>query len=107
MVAQYIVMRPILDLCEQATWHPRARVSRRWWEKAGIDLEGVRKQAAVSATRLETESEEESAEEPIGDAGEVEEESQGASGSSGAGRRMLEPRPLTGQESWREQRSTL
>ena len=83
-VAQYIATRPILDLCEQATRRPGARVYRRWWDQAGIDLEGARKQAAVSVTRLETESEEESTGEPTGDAGGGEEESQGASGSSGA-----------------------
>ena len=43
MVAQYIEMRPILDLCERATRRPEARVSRRWWEQAGIDLEGAKK----------------------------------------------------------------
>ena len=31
MVAQYIVTRPILDLCERATRRPGVRVSRRWW----------------------------------------------------------------------------
>ena len=58
----------------------------KWWEQAGIDLEGDRKQVAVSATRAETEmeSEEESAREPTRAAGGGEEESQGASGSSGA-----------------------
>ena len=39
-VAQYIATRPILDLCKRATRRPGARVSRRWWEQAGIDLEG-------------------------------------------------------------------
>ena len=80
-VAQYIATRPILDLCKQATRRPGARVSRRWWEQAGIDLEGARKQAAVSVARSETESEEES-DGAAGGGGE--EDSQGASGSSGA-----------------------
>ena len=80
MVAKYIVTRPILGLCKQATQRPGARVSRRWWEQTGIDLEGARKQAAVSAAEAETESEEES----DGSArGGGKEESQGASGSSG------------------------
>ena len=83
-VAQYIATRTILDLCKQATWRPGVKVSWRWWEKAGIDLDVARKQAAVSATRLETDSEEESDREPTGVAGGGEEESQGASGSSGA-----------------------
>ena len=46
MVAQYIATRPILDLCERSTWRPGARVTRRWWEQAGIDLEGEKKKAA-------------------------------------------------------------
>ena len=54
-------------------------------EQVGIDLEGARKHAAVSATRSETEkkSEEELDREPTGAAGGGEEESQGASISSG------------------------
>ena len=85
-VAQYIAMRPVLDLCEQATRRPGVQVSWRWLEQAGIDLEGAQKKAALSATRseLERESEEESAREPVGAAGGGKEESQGASESSGA-----------------------
>ena len=45
-VAQYTATRPILDLCERATRRPGARVSQRWWEQVGIDLERVRKRAA-------------------------------------------------------------
>ena len=37
--AQYIATRPILDLCERATQRMGARVSRRWWDQEGIDLE--------------------------------------------------------------------
>ena len=48
-----------------------------------IDLEGARKRAEESTTISETESEEESDGEPNGVTG-GEEESQGASGSSGA-----------------------
>ena len=33
MVAQYIVTRPILDLCERSTQRVGARVSRRWWDQ--------------------------------------------------------------------------
>ena len=57
IVAQYITTRLILYLCEQATWRPGAQVYWRWWEQGGIDLEGARKKAAVSATRSETETE--------------------------------------------------
>ena len=39
-VAKYIATRTILDLCEQSTWRPGARVSRWWWEQDCIDLEG-------------------------------------------------------------------
>ena len=46
MVAQYIAKRPILELCKRATRRPGARVSRKWWEQAGIDLEGARKRAS-------------------------------------------------------------
>ena len=58
-------------------------MSRRWWEQAVIDLEGVRKRAEESTTRLETESEEDSNGDPNGVAGGEEEEYLGASGSSG------------------------
>ena len=58
-------------------------MSWRWWEQAGVDLEGAKKQAVESTSRSETESEEDSYGEPDGVAG-GEEESQGASGSSGA-----------------------
>ena len=44
--AQYIVTQTILYLCEQSTWRPGERVSRRWWEQASIDLEGAKKMAA-------------------------------------------------------------
>ena len=49
MVAQYIATRLILDLCEQSARMPGSRVSRRWWEQAGIDLEGAKKRAAEAA----------------------------------------------------------
>ena len=39
-VAQYIATQPILYLCERSTQMPGARVSWRWWEQAGIELEG-------------------------------------------------------------------
>ena len=63
-----------MDLCERSTWRTGARVSRRWWEQAGIELEGAKKRAAEAATDsdLETDS----------DLGR--EKSSGASGSIGA-----------------------
>ena len=81
-VTQYIATRPIMDLCERATWWPEAQVSRRWWEQAGIHLEGARKGAAESTTRLETESDEDLDGAPNRVAGGGEEESQGASVSN-------------------------
>ena len=58
-------------------------MSRRWWEQAGIDLEGAKKRATESTTISETESEEELDRESNGAAG-GEEESQVASRSVGA-----------------------
>ena len=46
--AQYIVMRPILDLCERSARRPGARVSKRWWERAGLDFEGSKKREAAA-----------------------------------------------------------
>ena len=61
---QYIATGPILDLCERATQRMRARMSWRWWEQAGIDLETAKERAAESTTtyseseaELEAESE--------------------------------------------------
>ena len=68
-LAKNIATQPILDLCKRATQGPGARVSRGWWEQVRIDLEGARKRAAESTTRLETEEEAESDGEPNGIAG--------------------------------------
>ena len=60
-VAQYIAMRPILDLCERATQRLGVRVSQRWWEQEGIDLEKAKGRAAETTTtnsESEVESEE-------------------------------------------------
>ena len=46
-VSQYIVTRPILDLCEETVRRPGAWVSRIWWEQEGLDLAGAR--VAVSS----------------------------------------------------------
>ena len=55
-VAQYIVIRPILDLCERSTQRPGARVSRRRWEQVDINLEGAKKRESKTATVLELDS---------------------------------------------------
>ena len=38
--AQYIVMRPILDLCEETVQITGMWVVKRWWEKEVLDLVG-------------------------------------------------------------------
>ena len=48
MVAQYIVTQPILDLCESLVQRPGSWVSRRRWEKEGIDLASARERAAAT-----------------------------------------------------------
>ena len=98
MVAQFIATRPILGLCEVAERRTGTRVLRRWREQTGIDWKAAREKAAAKDG-----DEEEEAAEPIlmgsdsdsdsktkaatpgGVAGGTgEEESLGASGSSGA-----------------------
>ena len=78
-VAQYIAMRPLLDLCEGASARTGTRVPFRWWDQKGIDWE-------TAKARREEEGEESgsgsSAEEEKRIGGR-EEESR-ASGSSGA-----------------------
>ena len=49
-VGQYIATRPILDLCERSVWRPGARVSRRWWEQAGLYFKRAKEMAAAAAT---------------------------------------------------------
>ena len=77
-VAQYILTRPIMNLCERSTWRPGVRVSRRWWEQVGIDFDGAKKRAAEAATVSELDLDLYSNADPGGEV-----ESRGASGSSG------------------------
>ena len=42
IVAQYILTRPIMDLCEAAERKCGVRVGVHWWEQVVIDLEGSR-----------------------------------------------------------------
>ena len=37
-VAQYIATCPILELCLAIERRPEARVTRRWWEQAGLNF---------------------------------------------------------------------
>ena len=46
-VAQYIVMRTILYLCEWSALRTGAWVSQRWREQDGLDLEGAKKREAA------------------------------------------------------------
>ena len=48
-VAQYITTQTILDLCERSAQRPGARVSQRWWEQDGIDLEGGKNRYTAAA----------------------------------------------------------
>ena len=45
MFEQYIAMWPTLDLCGAAVWRKGTRVSKRWWEQEGLDLEGAQSAA--------------------------------------------------------------
>ena len=95
-VAQFIAMRPILGLCEVAERWRGTRVPRRWWEQTVIDWKSAREKTAAQEgeneaepelTGLESDPETEST--PGGTAGGTgKEASLGASGSSGAGRRI-------------------
>ena len=70
----------------------------------GIDLKVAQEKAAAAAVETETEVGSESEDEAEGAVGEIrEEDSQGASGSSGAGWRMTEPRLLSGKDQWQVQ----
>ena len=31
-----------MDLCLAVEWIPRPRVSRRWWEQEGVDVDSMR-----------------------------------------------------------------
>ena len=59
MVAQYLAMQPILDLCEKSDWKPEVWVSWCWQEQDGLDLEGVKKRAAAESDGEEQQSEKE------------------------------------------------
>ena len=64
-VAQYIAMRPLLDLCEGARAREGAKVPLRWWYQAGIDWEKAKAKGVETdmtdgtETGTDTEGEEE------------------------------------------------
>ena len=59
MVAQYIVTRPILDLCEQSARRPVAWLSRPWWYQERLELEGAEERSVAESDEEEAQSEEE------------------------------------------------
>ena len=56
-VVQYIVTRPLLDLCEKTTRRGGARLSRRWWHQKGIDWETEKARAAETDSKSELDPE--------------------------------------------------
>ena len=50
-VAQYIVLRPILDFCEDTVHRPAVWVARIWCKQEGLDLAG--KTSATTAAEEE------------------------------------------------------
>ena len=47
--AKYITTRLLMGLCEARKRMQGVRVGVRWWEQAGIDLEGARETVATAA----------------------------------------------------------
>ena len=62
MDAQYIVMRPILDLCKETLHITRMWVVKRWWEKEIMDLVGAWEVTEASEEGLGAENREVEAE---------------------------------------------
>ena len=52
-IAQYITIRPILELCEEVERQKGARVSKRRWGQEGINLAGAWASAATTAAETE------------------------------------------------------
>ena len=85
-VAQFIVTRPILVLCEVTERQGGTRVPQRWWEQPGIYWKLAREQgerAAETAGHTDAAAENTTTETPGSGKGTREEASLGASGSSG------------------------
>ena len=55
-IAQFIATSPIVDLCLVLERRPRLRVSKRWLDQDGLDLEGMRMEDQ-EAVRTEGEEE--------------------------------------------------
>ena len=41
-ITQFIMTRPIMNLCLAAEQRPRQRISNRWWDQEVMDVEEVR-----------------------------------------------------------------
>ena len=48
--AQYIVTRPLLDLCEEARAREGARVPMQWWNQTGIEWEAAKTRGGKGET---------------------------------------------------------
>ena len=55
-VAQYIAMRPLLDLCEGTTQRGGARATMRWWDQKGIDWGKEKSRGAETESDSEPET---------------------------------------------------
>ena len=93
-VAQFVAMQPILALCEGTERQGGTRVPQRWWEQTGIDwrlarersenTEAAGERTATATAGTTTTTPEPETELSDLEKGSGEEESLGASGSSGA-----------------------
>ena len=73
-VAQYIAMRPLLDLCKGTTKIGGARVAISWCDQKGVDWEKAKTKGAETESESEIDMEED----------EARNSESGESGSSGA-----------------------
>ena len=91
-VAQFVATRPILALCEGMERRGGTRVPQRWWEQTGIDWRLAREKSKIAEAAGERTATETAGtttttpETELSDSekGSGEEDSLGASGSSGA-----------------------
>ena len=40
-ITQFIMTRPIMNLCLAEERRPRRRISNQWWDQEGVDVEGM------------------------------------------------------------------
>ena len=41
-LSQFIVIRPIMELCMATEWRLGSRVTKRWWDQEGLYVERIR-----------------------------------------------------------------